>query len=144
MNSARLGTSDYDFDSVKIIKEGVVFEITSKIDGKTYAAKRLEYRIGSKNNKTETIATAEREISCLRVLDHPMIVGILDLVKDDDNYPFIIMEKCNQSLGNIIRVCKEEIPEKRVLRIFTMICIPLYYIHSKKITHRDLKPDNFL
>jgi serine/threonine protein kinase len=50
----RLGTSHYDYDSVKTIKEGgqaVVLEITSKIDGKTYAAKRLEYRIGSKNNK---------------------------------------------------------------------------------------------
>ena len=85
MNSARLGTSHYDYDSVKTIKEGgqaVVLEITSKIDGKTYAAKRLEYRIGSKNNRTETIATAEREISCLRALNHPMIVGIVDLVKD--------------------------------------------------------------
>ena len=46
INSARLGTSDYDFDSVKIIKVGgqsTVFEIKSKIDGKIYIAKRLEY-----------------------------------------------------------------------------------------------------
>jgi hypothetical protein len=52
INSARLGTSDYDFDSVKIIKVGgqsTVFEIKSKIDGKTYAAKRLQYRIGYPN-----------------------------------------------------------------------------------------------
>ena len=52
INSARLGTSDYDFDSVKIIKEGgqaTVFQIKSKIDGKTYAAKRLQYRIGYPN-----------------------------------------------------------------------------------------------
>ena len=44
LNSARLGTDDYDFDSKKVIKEGgqaVVFEIKSKIDGKIYAAKRL-------------------------------------------------------------------------------------------------------
>ena len=74
-----------------------------------------------------------------------MIMGMQDLVKDEENYPCIIMEKCNQSLGNIIKGCQEEfIPEKRVLRIFTMICIPLYYIHSKKMIHRDLKPDNIL
>ncbi len=37
------------------------------------------------------------------------------------------MEKCNQSLGNIIKNFKEEfITEKYVLRIFTMICIPLF------------------
>jgi serine/threonine protein kinase len=48
LNSARLGTIDYDYDSVKIIKEGgqaIVFEVKSKVDGKTYAAKRLQYQI---------------------------------------------------------------------------------------------------
>ena len=52
INSARLGTSDYDFDSIKIIKEGgqaTVFEVKSKIDGKTYAAKKFQYRIGAQN-----------------------------------------------------------------------------------------------
>jgi len=44
LESLRLGTTDYDFKSVKIIKtggQGTVFEIKSKVDGKTYAGKRL-------------------------------------------------------------------------------------------------------
>jgi hypothetical protein len=52
LDSARLGTTDYDYNSIKVIKEGgqaVVFEIKSKIDGKIYAAKRLQYHITSKN-----------------------------------------------------------------------------------------------
>ena len=44
LNSARLGTEDYDYDSVEIIKQGgqaIVFKVKSKINGKVYAAKRL-------------------------------------------------------------------------------------------------------
>ena len=74
-----------------------------------------------------------------------MIMQIIDIVKDQDNFPWIIMEKCNNSLGNIIKDYKEDfIPEKKVLRIFTMICIPLFHMHLKKMIHRDLKPDNIL
>jgi len=50
INFARLGTEDYDYNSINIIKEGgqaIVFEVKSKIDGKIYAAKRLQYQIGS-------------------------------------------------------------------------------------------------
>jgi hypothetical protein len=53
INSVRLGTDDYDFDTVEIIKEGgqaIVFEIKSKINGRIYAAKRLQYQVGSKFN----------------------------------------------------------------------------------------------
>jgi hypothetical protein len=57
INSARPGNDEYDFDSIKIIKEGgqaVVFEVKSKIDGKTYVGKRLQYQIGSKLNSRTT------------------------------------------------------------------------------------------
>ncbi len=42
INSARPGNEDYDYNSIKIIKEGgqaIVFEVKSKIDGKTYVGK---------------------------------------------------------------------------------------------------------
>ncbi len=74
-----------------------------------------------------------------------MIMEILDIVKDSNDFACIIMEKCNLSLDNIIKNYKEEfIPEMQVLRIFTMICIPLFHIHSKKIIHCDLKPENII
>jgi serine/threonine protein kinase len=98
INFARLGTEDYDYNSINIIKEGgqaIVFEVKSKIDGKMYAAKRLQYQIGSKYNASKIQAAAEREVGCIRGFNHPMIIGIVDLVKDEDNFPCIIMEKCN-------------------------------------------------
>ncbi len=53
LNSARLGTEDYEFDPKKDIKQGekpILFEVKSKIDDKIYAAKRLQYQIGSREN----------------------------------------------------------------------------------------------
>jgi serine/threonine protein kinase len=110
LDSARLRTSDYDYDPDKIIKKGgqaTVLEVTSKIDGKTYAAKKLQYRIGSMIPDSEKTAAAEREVSCLRILKHPMIIEMLDLVKDEENNPWIIMEKCKESLRDIIMGYKE-------------------------------------
>jgi hypothetical protein len=46
INKVRLGTTDYDFKSLKMIKEGgqaLVAFIKSNIDDKTYAAKKLSY-----------------------------------------------------------------------------------------------------
>jgi hypothetical protein len=46
INKVRLGTTDYDFSSLKLIKEGgqaLVGSIKSNIDDKTYAAKKLSY-----------------------------------------------------------------------------------------------------
>ena len=43
-------------------------------------------------NKPKIQAAAEREIGCLKILDHPMIMRIVDLVKDRHNFPYIIME----------------------------------------------------
>ena len=97
LNSARLGTIDYDYDSVELMKPGgqaFVFKVKSKINGKVYVGKRLQYQIGSTFNSDKIQAAAERELGCLRVLNHPMIIEIVDLVKDKDNFPCIIMEEC--------------------------------------------------
>jgi serine/threonine protein kinase len=72
-------------------------------------------------------------------------MGIVDIIKDLDNFPCIIMEKCNQSLTDLINNFQDNpIPEKQILRILAMICIPLYHIHQKNMVHRDLNPNNIL
>ena len=74
-----------------------------------------------------------------------MICQVVDVVKDDTNFPCIIMEKCDRSLENIIIENPEKLfPESYILRTFALICIPLYYVHKNNIVHRDLKPANIL
>ena len=69
LNSIRLGTTDYDFLNAKMINEGgfgLILEIKSKVDGKTYVAKKLNFQVGS-FNKAEDQTVAEREMNLLKL-----------------------------------------------------------------------------
>ena len=81
----RVGSEDYDLKSTKKLIDGgqaTILEIQSKKDGKSYVAKRLKYLIGDKNNSDEVQADAEREIKGLLTLNHPLIVKLVDIIKD--------------------------------------------------------------
>ena len=43
-----------------------------------------------------------REIDNLRQLDHPYIAKIVDIVKDKNNIPSVVMELCNGTLQDLI------------------------------------------
>ncbi len=43
-----------------------------------------------------------REIDNLRQLDHPFIAKIVDIVKDKNGFPSVVMELCNGSLQDLI------------------------------------------
>ncbi len=74
-----------------------------------------------------------------------MVCQVVDVIKDATDFPCIIMEKYERSLKNIILENTYQLfPENYVIRIFTLICIPLFFIHKNNIVHRDLKPDNIL
>ena len=57
---------------------------------------------------------AEREIRSLRAFNHPMIIGIVDLVKDYHNFPHIIMEDRNSAVKKII-ISNIECDEERTI-----------------------------
>jgi eukaryotic-like serine/threonine-protein kinase len=82
------------------------------------------------------------EIDIMRSIDHVQVIKLLDIFKDDANQPYLIMEKFDSSLYDFLKNRTLEEPE--IIRIFTMICIPLYCIHKNGVIHRDMKPPNIL
>jgi serine/threonine protein kinase len=85
----------------------------------------------------------ENEIRILQQLNHPGVVRLYDLLKDDENY-FIIMEYC--PYGDL---CKFILQNKTVTELQTkywlkQILEGLSYVHTQGVVHRDLKPENLL
>ena len=82
----------------------------------------------------------------MKNISHPNIIKMIDSYITDEQYLNIILEFCDG--GNlqtkIDKMRKKVLEEKQVAIYFFQICRAVYYMHSKKILHRDLKAANIL
>jgi serine/threonine protein kinase len=85
-----------------------------------------------------------REARLAAKLDHPNIVQVFD-VGEDDGRPFIVMEQVEGgTLGDRLDGRRKSMPSAEALRLLGQLCEGLGHAHSKKLVHRDIKPQNLL
>lgn len=92
--------------------------------------------------KSDMQGRIEREISYLRLLRHPHIIKLYDVIKSKDEI-IMVMEFAGRELFDYI-VQKGKMPEDEARRFFVQIICAVQYCHRHKIVHRDLKPENLL
>jgi Tol biopolymer transport system component len=103
--------------------------------GEVYKARdtRLDRTVALKVSKADFTERFEREARAVAALNHPSICTLHDV---GPNY--LVFEYVE---GQPIR---GPLPVEKALDYAAQICTALDAAHSKKITHRDLKPDNIL
>jgi tRNA A-37 threonylcarbamoyl transferase component Bud32 len=124
--------------------DGSVFE--SKWIGLTCATKVLNNPQGSCDEMT--MVNFQKESSILASLNHPNLVRFIGMGKDDDGWPFLMMEKMDTSVKNLLSEhtlggCNF-LPYDILLDVIQQIASGMYYLHDMHVAHRDLKPANIL
>ena len=85
----------------------------------------------------------EREIRILKKLDHPNILKLYEVFKDNTAF-YLVTEYCKggELFEEIVR--REKFCEADAANIIFQILSAVTYCHSLGIMHRDLKPENIL
>lgn len=148
-SSKDFSTWKLDFTRFKIIKiigsgaYGTVCEGVDLSTGKSIAIKRITnlfiYPIETKR--------VLREITLLRLLTHPNIVKLLEVLIEGDplnfNTIYMIMEYFPSDLKRLY-YSSLYLNSFQIETIMYQACQALDYLHSCQILHRDIKPANIL
>lgn len=122
-------------------------EVDHKIVGKGSfgTAKLIKRRSDGKlliMKKMEIDEDAFSEAKILQSLDCKHIVKYFDSFRDE-NYFYIVMEYAEGGdLSTLLKKQNGKLPLAQKLKIMSGLCNAIYYIHSRDIMHRDIKPNN--
>ncbi|KAL0222418.1 hypothetical protein RCL1_002272 [Eukaryota sp. TZLM3-RCL] len=117
---------------------GVVWKVRSKTDGSIKALKRI--RLESEEEGVPS--TALREISLLKELNHENIVRLHEVIYVSRKLA-LVFEFVDLDLRKYMEA-KKGLSLDEVKNFLYQLLRGTAYIHSRKILHRDLKPQNLL
>jgi serine/threonine protein kinase len=85
----------------------------------------------------------EQEMEALSRIDHPSVVGILDVGEIQDGSPFLVIQYVN---GISLREALQQGPldHERAARLLRELGSALSAAHAAGVAHQDLKPENIM
>jgi predicted ATPase/tRNA A-37 threonylcarbamoyl transferase component Bud32 len=121
--------------------KGVVFKARDTVLNRVVAIKMLKNAVTGE----EAYSRFMTEAQAVAKLDHPNIVSIHDIGKEDEKQFFVLEFVDGESLRDLMHTYPEgKCDVQTVLRIGLDICSALQYAHSQEVLHRDIKPENVM
>ncbi len=118
---------------------GVVYKCKNKETGELVALKKVRLE-----NEDEGIpSTSIREISILKQMHHRNIVNLIDLIHGEKRL-YLVFEYLNHDLKKFLNLNGEPLKPELVKSYLYQLLLAIKYCHSRRILHRDLKPQNLL
>jgi len=134
-------TERRSYQIIRLIGQGTFGKVYEAIDEqkRRVAIKRVE--------KSSNFIS--REVDILETINHPNCIKLLDVFytyPDDDTsdktWQNMVFDFYPHSLSSFLKKRKPSLRLTKLL--FYQLCLSLSYIHSKRICHRDLTPNNIL
>ncbi|KAH7335304.1 kinase-like domain-containing protein [Rhizoctonia solani] len=131
---------------------GTVRIATHKATGQTAAVKIMstEAIVNSRmsvaaepEQAEQIIQSIEREIVVMKLIEHPNVLGLLD-VWEAKGLLFVVMEYIDGGELFDYIVDKGQLAVPEALHYFQQVMYAVGYCHQFRIAHRDLKPENIL
>ena len=139
--SAQYSLENYIF--LKTIGEGTFGKVKLALHKLTEEKVAIKILEKNKINNNKDLERIEKEIKYMKMLNHPNIVKIYEIIEDESNY-YISMEYVSGGeLFNYI-VKNKRLTENEASFFYSQIIHIIQEIHKHKICHRDLKPENLL
>jgi predicted ATPase/tRNA A-37 threonylcarbamoyl transferase component Bud32 len=121
--------------------KGVVYKARDTVLNRVVAIKVLKTSMAGE----EGFSRFTREAQAVGKLNHPNVVAIYDIGKEDEKQFFVLEFVDGTSLRDLMKTYPEgKCDTQTVLRMAIDICNALKYAHSQGVLHRDIKPENIL
>ena len=121
---------------------GTVYKARKKSDNKFYAIKKIKNELDNEGIPS----TALREIAILKKMKNPNVVNVEGIAFNNHNIE-LCLEYCKYDLKKLIDEKKHDSSfynVKFVKNMMYQLLKGVEHLHSHKILHRDLKPQNIL
>ena len=131
-------------DRYKITKQlgdgtyGSVLKAVNRETGEVTAIKKMK-----KKFYTWEECMQLREIKSLKKLNHPNIVKLKEVIRQNDEL-FFVFEYMDGNLYELMKNRERHFPESHIRNIMYQIFQGLAFIHRHGFFHRDIKPENML
>lgn len=121
----------------------IVRKCKEKSSGVEYAAKFIKKRRLSSSRRGVSREEIEREVNILREIQHSNIITLHDIFENKTDVILILELVSGGELFDFLAE-KESLTEEEATQFLKQILDGVQYLHSKRIAHFDLKPENIM